>query len=263
MRGMLRADLRRAFGVGIWYTAGAMLVLQFMCLLDFLPSAYDSVVALIDYSTGIGRFQSLSPIAACLGFSAAFYQDQKTGFGTMQRTRATAKQYCLSKCIACSLSAMCGVVIGMVLLIVILRLGGHPLLDMEASTDLALAEARNLGPLLEDGHTYLYIAIMVFYRALAAGAWALMGLWISTWIPNIFAIMMLPYILVFGSVYILSTRMNWPISLYKLEYGRVKGLPNAQVEFILTTCVFILLMLLFAYLFTTCVYRRYYQCEKR
>ena len=67
MRGMLRADLRRAFGVGIWYTAGAMLVLQFMCLLDFLPSAYDSVVALIDYSTGIGRFQSLSTYSSMFG----------------------------------------------------------------------------------------------------------------------------------------------------------------------------------------------------
>ena len=263
MKGMLKADFRRAFGTGIWYIAGAMMLLQVMCLLNYMPYPYDSVVALLDFSTGIGRFQTLSPIAACMGFSTSFYRDQKAGFGTMQRTRATARQYCLSKCIACALSAMCGVAICMWALVAMFRLGGHPLLDVEASTDQAKMEFATMGILLMSGHIHLYIAILIFYRALAAGAWALIGLWVSAWIPNIFAILMLPYMFIFASVYILTDRLKWPISIYKLEYGRVEGFPSMQFEFALTVLVFVSLMVLFSYLFTKCVLRRYCLCKAR
>lgn len=241
----LRSDMRRAFGINMLLIAIGTVAVQFLSLMDFWGEKMSLIYAL-DVSTGIGKFQFLAPSVACLGFANAVYVDMKSGYDKFLHMRCGYRNYCVSKCIACGLSAFCGVALGMAAFFLSYYVQGCPLIDEGLwlysgwSTDRPLA----------------YIASRTLYRAIAGSAWSMLGLFISVYMPNPFVIRIMPFIVVYMATYVFNTIMGLPSSIYSLECGTLDfASPAAEMGAILA--VFLTLAILFALAFAHGLKRRY------
>lgn len=253
MSGILKTDLRRAFSGNFVFIMLGTIGVQLLCMLDYFGYELSSVIYLFELTANIGKFTVLMPSVACLGYAGGYAADVNSGFITFEQLRTRFTPYCISKCISAYISAVCAVAAGMIGYSAILMLMGAPFVD-ETTVEM-LGYGKDFGALIGSGHAVLFWAIKVFFRAISCGAYAMLGLMLSAFMPNVFILRVMPFIVINISKYVMVALLHMNFSLYTLEYNgyRMEGaLPN----FIATTATFLLLALLFAAIFCMTARRR-------
>lgn len=253
MSRILKTDLCRAFSFNFLFVMLGTVCVQLLCMLDYFGYKLDSVVYLFELTANIGKFTVLMPSVACLGYVCGYAADVRSGYIKFERLRTNLMSYCVSKCIAAYISAVCAVALGMICFTAILMLMGAPFIDDD--TIKMLGNSKTMRLLIGEGRSGLFWAIKVFFRAISCGAYAMLGLMLSAFIPNVFILRVMPFIVVNISKYVMLAILHTNFSIYTLEYNGY-DMEGVALNFIATTATFLMLALLFAAIFCVTARRR-------
>lgn len=253
MSRILKTDLCRAFSFNFLFVMLGTVCVQLLCMLDYFGYKLDSVVYLFELTANIGKFTVLMPSVACLGYVGGYAADVRSGYIKFERLRTNLMSYCVSKCIAAYISAVCAVALGMICFTAILMLMGAPFIDDD--TIKMLGNSKTMRLLIGEGRSGLFWAIKVFFRAISCGAYAMLGLMLSAFIPNVFILRVMPFIVVNISKYVMLAILHTNFSIYTLEYNGY-DMEGVALNFIATTATFLMLALLFAAIFCVTARRR-------
>jgi hypothetical protein len=192
--GNLRVDLRRAF-----FSYGFLLAVVGMCAALFSGASTEDhaithgtdVLYLYMVANAQG-FSTLSMIFATLPFATSFCTDWNNQFIRPTVIRTNIKTYGISKVFTTALAGGSAVALGEVLFILLLRLY-VPLVDRQSDVLAGIvSNDRVYGSLLSSGNFTAYFASQILIIFFGAAFFAVLALWISTYLTNVFVTLASP-----------------------------------------------------------------------
>lgn len=219
--------------------------------MDFgITSTNMPVMTIIDWSTGIAQFQVLVPSVACMGYAVSYCMEKKSDFIIQKLLRVSVTKYGISKIISVYLSAMAGSLLGYAVFVLILFVCGNNLQYDNTVLGIELTLGQN-----ESLAAGLYIACYIYYRVIACGAYALLGLAISGVFIDVYATKVFPFIIIYLSKFITLNTFKMNKSIYSVEFGSLYW-HNPLGELIFTTSLFVGMAVLFGGVFLAMITRR-------
>lgn len=200
--GNARLDFRRAY-----FSFGFIIAVVGMCLALISGASTEGSmikngadVLYLYIVAHVQGFSMLSVIFATMPFATSFCTDWNTQFIRPTIIRTTIKNYGISKVFTTALSGGSAVALGEVLFILLLRLY-LPLVDRQGHMFANAVSDPVYGSLLSGGNYAAYFASRILLAFFAAAFFAVLALWISTYITNVFVTLASPIL----SFYILTT----------------------------------------------------------
>ena len=191
--GNVRVDLRRAF-----FSFGFILAVVGMCVALFSGastegrSIKDGTDVLYLYMVAHGQgFSTLSMIFATMPFATSFCTDWNNQFIRPTVIRTNIKSYGISKVFTTALAGGSAVALGEVLFILLLRLY-VPLVDRQGHMLAGAGSDSVYGSLLSSGNFAAYFASQILIVFFGAAFFAVLALWISTYLTNVFVTLASP-----------------------------------------------------------------------
>ena len=194
--GNARVDFCRAF-----FSFGFLLAVVGMCAALFSGASTEGIVmkdinnrgdVLYLYTVAhVQGFSMLSVIFATLPYATSFCTDWNSQFIRPTVIRTNIKSYSISKVFTCALSSGSAVALGEILFIFLLRLY-FPLVERQGpGFDNAVSD-QVYGSLLSSGNFTAYFASKILISFFAAAFFAVLALWISTYLSNVFVTLASP-----------------------------------------------------------------------
>ncbi|MEW8955936.1 hypothetical protein [Clostridium sp.] len=214
---ILLMDFRRSF-----LSFGFIAASVGTCILLFLGDWGDiirrdsDILSYFNVSVSIGGVLPLIMLLCSLPYTTNFCSDWNSKFLRPTLIRSGVYKYSWSKILMCSLTSFLSIVFGAWLFMIILSFK-VPLVNTSAQNYNVYA-TKTFGSLLLGGNYITYFALRIYTMAISSSLFAVLGLYISTYIPNKFVALTSPFI----CFYVLS----------EVAYGM--GLPSwLQIELIM------------------------------
>ncbi|HVJ50002.1 hypothetical protein [Desulfitobacterium sp.] len=221
--GNLRVDFRRAF-----FSFGFLLAVVGMSAALFFSASTEGQAIVYDNGGDVlylyrvahlQGFSMLSIIFATLPYAISFCTDWNNQFIRSAVIRTNIKSYGISKVFTTALAGGSAVALGEVLFILLLRLH-FPLVDRQSPFFQNAASDQVYGSLLSGGDFTAYFASKILISFFAAAFFAVLALWISTYLTNVFVTLASP-ILSYYFLLIFTRRIGLPqwCDLQRVLYG--------------------------------------------
>jgi len=198
--GNIRVDLYRAF-----FSFGFLLSVVGMCVALFSSASTEgnsiksgSDVLYLYRVAHLQGFSILYIIFATLPFATSFCTDWNNQFIRPTVIRTNIKNYGISKIFSCAISGGSAVALGEILFILLLRLY-FPLVDSQSHMFANAVSDPIYGSLLLSGNFITYFVLHVIVSFFAATFFAVLALWISTYLTNVFVTFSSPILFFFFS----------------------------------------------------------------
>lgn len=193
--GNMRLDCRRAF-----FSTGFLLSVAGMCVALFASLSTETslikqfndkydVLFLYIIATHQG-FSLLSVIFATLPFSTSFCVDWNNQFIRSTIIRSDINSYGISRVFTCLLASGSAVALGYIFFIFILMMK-FPLANTQ-SDSFKNALSLPFGQILLNGNFFIYFIVKLLIIFITSSFFAILALWISIYLPNIFVTMASP-----------------------------------------------------------------------
>lgn len=186
---------------------------------------YNSWVGGEDLSLAYTLFFQLLPLGAALPFAWSFCRERKTGYIKNITSRVKKEYYYCSKAIAVFISGMLVVLIPVLVNILMVSAFVPVVKPFVIYTHYNHLYFGNMWADIYYTNPMLYTALYVMLESLYGGIFALLSFAITFYINNIFAVEILPFILMIASGYLQS-----------FIYNLINN-PTVQLEFVPTTFI--------------------------
>lgn len=232
------------------------------------PANSIDVLSIFQFCHEVGLCESMLPICCAIPFGLSFYFDWSSKCITLQTVRSGSGIYILSKVIACALSGGLALASGAALFVFILDIR-FPLVQVGTGTYNAFQSGyqyllENPGgqstlpcfaPLLLNGHPAGYFVATIFLIFLYGAFAAVIGLCVSSAVPNPFVAIFSPFIILFLSHLIFENFPTFldPMSISKGNY-HLSGEPALHMAY--AVIYFIVLTAIPGMIFSAIVKRR-------
>ena len=133
-------------------------------------------------------FYILFYLCAVLPYGCGYLEDRLSGYWRFLQTRCSSTRYSVSKVLATALSGALVVLAGSFLFVVILRLQYS--VDNDFRVDYSGYDA-----IISMGHPYLYFLVKSLISAALGSAFAVVALYLSTFLRNMIATLAVPLVL--------------------------------------------------------------------
>lgn len=182
---------------------------------------YSDLVSLLDLITNVGAFTWVIPCVGTLCYAGSFVNEHSQGYVRYKYMRIGVGRYAIQKCAATFISACAAIFIGIFLYAVYAYTVCGRIIDPDVLDNyIVYADSFSFYVLLSCGQYVEYLLLLTFFRGLAAGMCALIGLFISTVWKNGYIALFSPAILIYFKDYALSWLSIYPsISLKNMEFG--------------------------------------------
>jgi len=187
-----------------------------------------SVLYYFDIVQGSG-VPTLALLIATIPYSTSFSADWNSQFIKLHLVRTSFRCYAVSKCIVCYISTFLVSVLGELIFATSLSF----FCPTSNSFNQALVELP-LGPLIEQGHYWLFIILMAAIRGAYAGFFCVLALITSTYIPNVYLTLAAPLIWYYAMIN-LEYFIQLPTVIYlNVLINGMLDLGNMQVSILYT-----------------------------
>lgn len=251
-RRALGMELRRSFLCAFSpaaYLATLATMLLNVCLYMRTDSQV-SVAFLVEY-VNVGSLGLLFFVWGVLPHGTSYCADRGSGFLRQVGVRCPVRAYAAAKCCAAFLSSALTMLLAAVSYAAVLSLF-RPL-----DNEIILWDGgyRSWRP----GHPLFYFAVAFTLLALGSGLFSVVGLWISSHIPNLYAVLAAPLLLYYAQQSIVNwlNLRNWPYLFFSSIYYHTPGFASPAVNFFYSSGYLLVLAALFAVLFIRRVERRW------
>lgn len=207
-----------------------------------------------DFLRNVGTFETMLIICCVIPYATSFCIDYNSSYIRLLKSRTGENNYIVSKVVSCGISGGLSIALGMLLFIGLVSLQ-YPLVDtaggayqsilMRVSYDGAKAFESFL---LSDLYI-LYFALQIYLIFIVGAFWSVVGLTVSTLIPNPFVALFSPYILYFlQSIFIKNfpTYLN-TINIIQGNYNIGSDIFNFTYATIFIIVLVLLLGIMFGY----------------
>lgn len=193
--GYIKSDFKRCF-TSPWFFISVIGIIISYFLGDWGDLKYNlatqDVLSFMDISSHIGYFSELTILLSALPYAMSFSEDWNSQFIKSLIIRGGVFKYAVSKIITCIVSAITAILLGTSMLIVILATR-IPLVST-ISTNYKTFTEGTFGFLLVSGNHIMYFVIQIFFVAIICSVFALVGLVVTTYLPNKFLAITVPII---------------------------------------------------------------------
>lgn len=248
--GYIKSDFKRCF-TSVWFFVAIIGVGLSYFIGDFgdLGSEFSrlDVLGFLNISSAIGGFSELTILLGALPFAMSFCEDLSSNFIKFLVIRGNIFKYSLSKIITCISSSIASITLGRALLIFILQFK-IPLVSTISANYEASVEG-TFGFLLTSGNYISYFLVDILFIAITCSIFAIIGLVITTYLPNKFLAITAPIISYF-LLYQLAIGLALPsfLKIDKIMKGIfIIGSPSVNI-------VYVLLLGIIAYLIGSYVF---------
>ncbi len=244
MKGVFATSLRRAFASKLF--AAAVAVTVAMCYISsrsFLQGSNNSVY-IIDIMIHLGLFKKIIVFCAAIPYATVYCQDSNSGYEKSLIVRSSERKYIRTNVVVCALSGFAAVFVGMLAFFGIVSIWMPP----------AAYEAGGVYDSLAHNHPIVFVIMIVAVFAAYAAMWTVVGLALSSLLPDKYVALGSPVI--FGYLLEeLTSGLPPYLNLYSLShsYG-VFG--NAFGNSLYTIGVFVLIAAAAGCVFSVFVKRR-------
>lgn len=217
---IIRQELRRALLSWVFFACvcvylGIMVYEVWDDYTSAVAGSYD-MFTLYDYANSVSYLVLILPVLTALPYSMMFAQEWNSEYIRFLWMRLSPEKYCVSKCIACSVSGGMGLAVPSILYMVIF--GSH--LGW-VSTD-TIVHYSSMLPLMAWG-PYAYLAIRVLCIGLFGAFCALFSLAVSAFVLNAPLALCIPFVTLRLWLYTL-VRFNLPdeLNILSLSKGTIE-----------------------------------------
>lgn len=148
---------------------------------------------LFRYSTQASAFSMLIVLFCTVPYSTSFCTDWNSRYIRLCVIRSGYNKYSFAKVLACAVSSGFSIVLGMVLFF--LSLAPWVSIVSKTSSNFQIFADTTLGGIfLINGQHIIYFVIYIYLGFLKGALWGVLGLYISTYIPNKFVAIFTPFI---------------------------------------------------------------------
>ncbi|WP_444643187.1 hypothetical protein ACRQU7_01465 [Caproiciproducens sp. R1] len=196
---VLRMDLYRIV-TSAWFYFSIVLVtvLCFSCNWTDISQVFSQgnhnidVTYIFTILMGLGEFKNMILIAAALACVGNFCSDWNHQFIRPVVIRCGARKYSHSKIFSCLISTFLTVFIGLLLFVFLLSL--RIPLHQEGSFSSSLVLNKPYDYLINGDFPILYFIVKIFILSIACAFWGIVGLCVTSYIPNHFVAVASPFI---------------------------------------------------------------------
>ncbi len=216
-----RDEIRRSIFNKGFLLAVALIFLMYSIDGNQALNEYASVLSLLEMITGIGAFKWVIPCVGTLCYASSFVNEYESNYVRYHIIRGGIKRYALQKCIAVYTSAILATCIAIFTYTLYAYAVCREILDIgELGNYLPYIESFSFYNLIADGHYILYIVLHTTFHGMAAGMWALTGLFLSTIWKNAYVALFAPVIIVYFKDFVWAWLSIHPsVTLKSLEMG--------------------------------------------
>lgn len=190
---MLPSDRRRVFGPWVWACAFLYFLLRFYNILYMLDEPENSALIVFQFSGTLGLGAQILPLLCALPAAGAFAREYTCGFSSPAVLRAGKSRYLRSKVLGAALSGGLVPAVGDIAFFALLHVlyrydpaGAEALYGSEGMIAVAFAGIW--------GYLSFFLGIVLIHF-FAGMFWALSGLVVSAWFPNLLWAVCTPLIL--------------------------------------------------------------------
>ena len=158
--------------------------------LAFFRNNRTDVTYIFSMMMALGAFKNMILLAAAFPGAGSFCSDWNHQFIRPVCIRCGVRKYSHSKVVFCAGSVFLTVFLGMLLYVFLLVAFRIPLLGENGKGVVDPL----YGPLLTGDFPLLYFLVKIFLLSVASAFWGIVGLLISSWIPNYFVAVSAPFI---------------------------------------------------------------------
>lgn len=170
---------------------------------DYPSSVFNTWIEMDGSSIQLRMFTMMLPLLASMPYGDSLYQDSKDGYMNNIVTRIEKKAYLIAKLIASFIAGGIVVIIPVIMNLYLTSLI-IPTLIPEPTAMTFPISSRNMWCELFYSNPLLYIVCFLIIIFMYAGIFSIMGLALSTYVKNRFAILVFSFIAVYFISYILE-----------------------------------------------------------
>lgn len=220
MRSVLDELKRSIANKGFVLTVLLVFIMYFIDGVQTLDE-YTDLVSLLDLITGVGAFTWVIPCVGTLCYAGSFVTEYSQGYVRYKYMRVGVGRYAIQKCVATFISACAAIFMGIFLYAVYAYTVCGQIINPEVLGNyIPYVDSSSFYILIARGHYVEYLLLLTFFRGLAAGMCALIGLCLSTVWKNGYIALFSPAVLIYFKDYVLNwLSIDLRISLKSLEFG--------------------------------------------
>lgn len=196
--GYIKSDFKRCF-TSPWFAIAIIGVIFSYFLGDWGDLQYNfksiDIVNFLDISSNIGFFSELTISLSAIPFAMSFCEDWNSQFIKSLIVRGKIATYSISKVITCIVSSIATIFLGKGLLLIFLSFK-LPIVSEQSANYRSFIDD-TFGFLLVNENYIMYFLIQIFFTAIICSIFALIGLIITTYLPNKFLAITAPMIIYF------------------------------------------------------------------
>lgn len=228
---ILKADFRRMCSSWQFYVSiigGLLLFLHPVLLIPHIIWENSSPLELFSIAMGISDFTPFAVIFATLPYAASFAVDSQTGYVNSIISRIGYKKYILSRWIAVAFSG--ALVMGIIMFATVVL----------CQICSGLPETQESAAFLNNGpwaivnlplamHGIWFYLLRILLAMLFGSLWATVGLIFAAIIPNVYAALILPFVVYQVLWYLLELSILNPLYYFRADYN---GIPSLAFAFL-------------------------------